>query len=540
MNSNNIKNNLLNNQKIHLIILFLFFFVGTLNISNYGISWDEQFSRAIGFINGKYILEVIFGGEFLKSFTKLLDLESFNQVIDSNKFNFESYVEKSYGPGFELPMAVIEIISNFKDTKDIFILRHFINFLIFSISLIYFYKFLQIKLNSNFYAFLGCCLLAMSPRIFAHSFFNSKDIIFLAYFQIANYYGYKFLLNRNSFKNILLFSISLALASAVRPLGLILLFFYLSLNFLKNKELFTWQNFKLVSLSMLMLYIFWPHLWADPINNFLEAFFYFSQVPYHENVYFFDKLVDPHNLPFYYLPVWIFVTTPEIIIFLFLFSLVLLMTKFFNKKYRSYEITENVYFTFIFIIIPILLNIILKTVLFDGWRHFYFIYPFIITTGMFSMKYFHKRILRKFFEAIICLNIFILIFWNISNNPFQYLYFNKLLIGKNSLSIFEKDYWGISNKQLIEYVNNIEKGKIKWSFHGSNLKTSLLILNSEDQKKFEQINKDNYKKKYYVFLNNRYLSKNEIEKFLKEKKFIFKIIFKGEFINGVYIENETN
>ena len=291
---------------------------------------------------------------------------------------------------------------------------------------------------------------------------------------------------------------------------------------------------------MLLLYIFWPHLWVDPINNFLEAFFFFSQVPYFANVYFFDELVDARNLPFYYLPVWIFVTTPEIIIFLFLLSLVLLMIKFFNKKDRNYEIIENIYFTLVFIIIPILLNIILKTVLFDGWRHFYFIYPFIITIGMCSMNYFYKRILRKFFEVIIYLNIFILIFWNISNNPFQYLYFNKLLLGKNSLSIFEKDYWGISNKQLVEHVNNIEKGKIKWTFHGSNLKTSLLMLNSEDQKKFEQINKDDYKKKYYVFLNNRYLSKNEIKKVLKEKNFIFKIIFKDEFINGVYIENGTN
>ena len=435
-------------------------------------------------------------------------------------------------------MALIEILFNFKETKNIFLLRHFVNFSIFTISLIFFYKFLQIKLNSYFYAFLGCCLLALSPRIFAHSFFNSKDIIFLAYFQIANYYGYKFLLNNKSNKNILLFAITIALASTVRPLGLVLLFFYISLNFLRNKKLFLKQNFKLIIYSIIFLYIFWPHLWANPIINFYEAFFYFSKIPWDGNVFFNNELIDGRNLPFYYLPIWIFITTPEIIIIIFLFSIFIIIQKLFNRELERIDVLEDILFAFVFIVIPIGLNVVLKTILFDGWRHFYFIYPFIIMIGMSLFKYLNKKLLNRFFEILIWINIIFLIFWNISNNPFQYLYFNKLLIGKNSLSLFEKDYWGISNKQLVERINDIEAEKINWSFHGSNMKTSLLILNSNDQKKFNYINKDNFTEKFYVFINNRNLSKKEINKILKEKNFISKIIFKDEFINGVYVENK--
>ena len=538
MKYNFIKNTLFNSQKFHLSILIIFFFIGASNVTNYGISWDEQSSRAIGFINGKYILETLFGSDFLRYFTKLFNLEIFNQFINSNKFDFQNYSEKAYGPGFELPMALIEILFNFKETKNIFLLRHFVNFSIFTISLIFFYKFLQIKLNSYFYAFLGCCLLALSPRIFAHSFFNSKDIIFLAYFQIANYYGYKFLLNNKSNKNILLFAITIALASTVRPLGLVLLFFYISLNFLRNKKLFLKQNFKLIIYSIIFLYIFWPHLWANPIINFYEAFFYFSKIPWDGNVFFNNELIDGRNLPFYYLPIWIFITTPEIIIIIFLFSIFIIIQKLFNRELERIDVLEDILFAFVFIVIPIGLNFVLKTILFDGWRHFYFIYPFIIMIGMSLFKYLNKKLLNRFFEILIWINIIFLIFWNISNNPFQYLYFNKLLIGKNSLSLFEKDYWGISNKQLVERINNIEAEKINWSFHGSNMKTSLLILNSNDQKKFNYINKDNFTEKFYVFINNRNLSKKEINKILKEKNFISKIIFKDEFINGVYVENK--
>lgn len=529
--------NILHNEKFHLLILFIFFLIGTFNLKSYGISWDEQSSRAVGFINGKYILEVFFGNDILKDFTKFFGLDFFDKYINSEKFIFNTYAERAYGPGFELPMALIELLSNFKNTKDIFMLRHHVNFIIFCIGLIFFYKFLKLKLNSSFYAFIGCCLLALSPRIYAHSFFNSKDIIFLSYLQIANYYGYRFTLNNKSIKNILLFSSTLALASAVRPLGLILLFFYLCLNYLRNRELLIKQNFILITLSMVFLYIFWPHLWSNPIKNFYEAFFYFSQIPWKGNVLFFGEIIDASNLPFYYLPTWIFITSPEIVILLFLFSICILVVRVYKTKNFDNKILEDFFFLIYFIIFPIFLNIILKTILFDGWRHFYFIYPFIILTSMLLLKYLLNKKIIKFLEIIICSNILFLVFWNISNNPFQYLYFNNLLLGKNPILLFEKDYWGISNKQALEFLNKVDNNKIAVTSYGSNLKTSLLILNPEDQKKFFFINKDEYKDKYYVFINNRYISNEKMSNILDKKKFIYKLKYKNEFINGIYIEN---
>ena len=39
-------------------INFIYFSYQYINLKSYGILWDEQSSRAVGFINGKYILEV--------------------------------------------------------------------------------------------------------------------------------------------------------------------------------------------------------------------------------------------------------------------------------------------------------------------------------------------------------------------------------------------------------------------------------------------------------------------------------------------------
>ena len=60
------------------------------------------------------------------------------------------------------------------------------------------------------------------------------------------------------------------------------------------------------------------------------------------------------------------------------------------------------------------------------------------------------------------------------NHPFQYVYFN-LLAGKNFNEKFEMDYFGISNKNLLEYIT--EKVDKKVSIY--NLSSSDLNLSKK-------------------------------------------------------------
>ena len=56
-----------------------------------------------------------------------------------------------YGVVFDIPAGLIETILSISEPRKIYFLRHFLNFLIFFISLIYFFKqFLQSK-GLNFY-----------------------------------------------------------------------------------------------------------------------------------------------------------------------------------------------------------------------------------------------------------------------------------------------------------------------------------------------------------------------------------------------------
>ena len=57
------------------------------------------------------------------------------------------------------------------------------------------------------------------------------------------------------------------------------------------------------------------------------------------------------------------------------------------------------------------------------------------------------------------------------NHPYQNVYFN-LLAGKNFNKNFEMDYWGISNKDALEFIALSNKNKVKVANIGT---TDLLI-----------------------------------------------------------------
>ena len=89
---------------------------------------------------------------------------------------------------------------------------------------------------------------------------------------------------------------------------------------------------------------------------------------------------------------------------------------------------------------------------YDGWRHIYYIYPPMIGFAMYALKVARRRVrvalLVFFFIDMICASWFML-----KNHPNQYVYFNILAGGyRNAKANFDFDYWGMSQKQILEYL----------------------------------------------------------------------------------------
>jgi len=94
------------------------------------------------------------------------------------------------------------------------------------------------------------------------------------------------------------------------------------------------------------------------------------------------------------------------------------------------------------------------SVIFDAWRHLYFIYPPFILIGIFGLNYIFQTKVKWPVLIVLIAGIGYTGIYMISNFPNENVYFNKFVkrepeyLRKN----FELDYWGNSYKQALEYI----------------------------------------------------------------------------------------
>ena len=139
---------------------------------------------------------------------------------------------------------------------------------------------------------------------------------------ISLYYSLKLLSDFRS-KNILLFSIFSALASAARIVGIFLPLSIISVLVFENlgkkfKKEFLLKIFSLFFLYILFLIIFWPYLWESPFENFIRSFSVFSNYVVNIEFLYSGDYISSKSLPYSYILKWIFISTPIIILIFFI------------------------------------------------------------------------------------------------------------------------------------------------------------------------------------------------------------------------------
>ena len=220
-------NFILKNKNLKNIIIYitfiLFFVIGIISFADFGVSVDEWDLRILGIINANYLLEIL----GLDVITTKSSMPSLNE-----------YYGSTHGPLFVTTMSFIEKVLNINDLDKIYLFRHYTNHFIFLISLVYFFKLVNNRYSDWKMGLIGVLIIFFSPRIFAHSFFNYKDILFLSFTIINLYYGTCFL-KKSTFKNIILFSISAAFATNIRVIGLmipVVILFIFYVDFLRTNK----------------------------------------------------------------------------------------------------------------------------------------------------------------------------------------------------------------------------------------------------------------------------------------------------------------
>jgi len=501
-------------EKVTLLLFPVLFFIGLFTYKDYGISIDEEFQRSSGF----YWLNYILGYTSFEELKNLVGIK-LNQI---EGFTLPSPADNPYyGVVFDLPAALLEVILKIDDPKNYFQFRHLLNFILFFIGSIFFFKLLLNRFSNYNISLIGTLFFVLSPRIYGGSFFNNKDVVFLSLITITLYYCFKSL-EKLSYKNLSIFAIFAALCTAQRVLGIFLPAFFIAIYLLSilsnNKNLKSLPNIIFfIFFYILFLILFWPVLWNNPIEKFFLAFQFFSHHYLQIQLLFNGNYVYSKLLPYDYIFTWILISTPILYLILFVIGYILIFKRFFirfinikdNKLY--YDLwrgnNEKKDFFILFNVTSIIFYLVTsEIVLYNGWRHVYFINIFIVYFAVYAFYQIDinlkLRSIRKFQFITVTLCLVFIVYKMIIYHPYQNIYFNNFF-SKNAHEKFEVDYWGLSGKKFLEYIINLEKNNKLIKIGTASylpLERSTKLLNEKDRKKISIIGQ-NFQDADYLFTN---------------------------------------
>lgn len=431
-------------QKVILSLIFSAFVLIALKISSdYGVAWDDHLQITIGKQNLDYAL-----GK--------------NQDLFQN-------VDRFYGSAFELPLYYIQHF--FKSFSSQVYVRHLLTHLYFLFALLMFFKLLLRLLKSFPLALMGVLFLYLQPRIFAHSFFNSKDLPFLSTFVISIYTLWMVVESPQDKRRILLHAFVSAFLIDIRLIGFlapalslaILAFIYIPRRRFKEtiKPVLSYIIF-----TSIFIYMLWPALWLHPLL-LLESFARMAHFPWsYTNLIAGQTILATQN-PWYYIPLWIGITTPVFLLITWFIGVGFAIRNIFVNE--DFLMDSRHVFMVSLAMLPIdlwLFFLILKPTFYDGWRHIFFLSPLMVVGAVYGVYYFFKS-LKSHKYVVVAISLMMLIltiipaFKMIVQHPYQQVHFNILTSKKDNhiRENYEMDYWGLSYKEGFEKLLKLDSSQ---------------------------------------------------------------------------------
>lgn len=413
------------------IFLLLCAVIGWICHGDFGVSEDEPAMLAYG---QDTILYLFHGGT----------------VPSQSDWNF-------LGPSVQALLAFMNDLWNFKLLRDVWLLRHFLTFLIFLGGLGAFFALAKRLTGSVWWALLGAVWMFLSPRLFAHAFVNPKDIPALTFFT-ASMLTLVRMLEKPTWTRILLHALLCAVSISLRPFALLLPL--LTLLCLAAQEETTTKRVKmmvfyLIATALLTIAV-WPRLWHDPLGGLIGALT--DNTSRNAATFYMGTLTN--NLPWHYVPVWMAITIPPLYTVLFLIGSALTIVHLARHPLSMLREQTLPALAVLWIFVPVLAQIILHIGIFDEWRHLLFIYPgFLLLSLIGALWLWHRFPVKNVRIALAIIGIGSTLWtagWMTVHRGLQQDYFSvpaSLVQGK-----FEGDYWGMAYKQGLEWVMRNETG----------------------------------------------------------------------------------
>ena len=429
-----------------------------------GISWDEPFAN-------------------INALSKINFLKSFGKNLDYLKY------EEFHNPGFY--EVILAFLSNLFHAFWVFEVRHLLNLVLSFFTL--FGVFLLVKENFNKKIGLFTVLLCLlNPFFFGMMSITVRDMPVCFAYVWSIYLISKYI--KNFFDNNTKITIALGLIIGfglgsrlgfvinIFPILLILIYFlliyknqiqvkYFLIKILKDSSI-------IIFLSLIILFSFWINAYESPFHILIDTFKQTMNLTKGPETFIINgNIYNTIDTPRNYLPLFLLLRFPLFIIMLTLLFLITLIIEkdFFLEKYELFN--SKIFFNFLIILFPFSLIIIMKVTIYDDFRLFIFLIPFISLFPALGLDFLIDNLKKNAIYKItlfLVLATFIIFFERfVRLTPYQYDYSNYLQINySNTENLYQHDYWATSYKELVKKIKNNEKfsnKKFSVSVCGGNL-----------------------------------------------------------------------
>ena len=443
-------------HSLALLLCVLFLVAGLAIVDDYGVSVDTEIQRFIA-------------------------ISTLDYILHNDPGRLQEAADRFYGIAFELPLLLLtERVLGLEDPRHVYLARHVLTHLFFLIGGFCCYL-LALRLSGNrLVALLVMLLFLLSPRLYAHSFFNSKDPVFASAFVMV-----LFLVSRAFDKgSVGAYRWGGAMAGLLihlRIMGVVLVavvlvfkawaWFRAGRPAARRRVAATIGVFALW--GSLVLFISLPYLWGDPIGRLAEMPAVLRDHPVAANELFRGQVFPSAALPWDYVLHWFAISQPPVTLLLGLLglgALALAAEGVFRRgadarpgaAWGEGELRFGVLLVACFAL-PLVAFALLRPNTLQGWRHFYFLHgPFCLlaTFALMGMRQLPVRGLRKEWVggavcALMAAGLGVVAIEMAQIHPHQYLYFNFFVDRKTPEGLrerYEMDYWKMRWRQGYEYA----------------------------------------------------------------------------------------
>ena len=421
-----------------LCVLAVVFAFGVAGAPGYGIAFDQESQHALG---GHTIDHVLGESQYLSRTVGL----------------------RYYGAWFEVALRAAARGLGLTDYQHVFLSRYILSHVFYLLGAFACYLLAWRLFQSRLLAVLAMLFLLCHPRLFGHSFFNSKDAPFLAMFLIALLFAQRTLSSVSVGAHAGL-GAWLGLIASVRPFAFLLAALVplaRGVDFVRGsgreRARLLLAAGALSSAFVLVFLLALPYLWGDPWVRFAEWFGFVSDHRSVRGSLFLGELIWTDDRPWSYVPVWVAITTPPTVVALALFGVAAVAARLLWRPWARRPGALGIELLLVLsVLVPALFATLLAGNIYNGWRHLYFLYGPICLLACAGLAWLRRaagRRLGSLAVAVAAVGLAPAAAWIAVLHPHEHVYFNFLVDRKTPERLrtrFDMDYWGVSHKEALE------------------------------------------------------------------------------------------